>query len=784
MTNNLIGNSAYPSGKIALMTWYTYSNYGSVLQAYALSKVLREKGFVVDFVKYDPQKNKQEHEPYTFSSFISGILNSFKEVGTQPNKSSFLEEREKKYQSFRDSFVTETREVLYSHELFGLTRQYDAFVCGSDQIWSPLCFDPSYFLNFVSDPEKKIAYAPSIGKGDIADPRMKDWYRELLKNFKYLSVRELDGAELVESLTGKRCETVIDPTMLLEWNDWQKIANYDLVPSESYCLCYFLGTNKRNWSLAKKIAKSYGLRLLIIPVFKEDFEAEESVSTPVGPRDFVGLIDKASFVCTDSFHGMLFSVNAHTPFAVFNRFSYKDPKCQNSRIDSFLSISGLNDRRITREKDLDRILSNNTNQDSFSRVSEFKEKSLEYLDKALLGALSSKDDKSFSITNTCISCGACSACCPSGAIENVTDENGYKSALINSSKCINCQKCVKVCPFSGRTYEPFESKKIKNYSFCANEEIRESSSSGGFAAVLSSVASKKGLDIWGCSYDYTKNSAIHICASPENEQVINSFKGSKYIHSESWDAFSSIITDKSSSGVFIGTPCQIAALRNLLGRSSEDWLLVDLICHGVPTDLIWEQNIKRLQNLTNTSSFTSIKFRDKKKGWRTLLFSIYDEENKCLYSQDEDHDPYMRIYTTGIFDYESCKECPFRITSKADIRIGDYWGPWFSANHEGVSEVIVISEKGKKWLEYIAEMEEAEIEERPFDEYFIGQGINKEREVTRSLDRFEKVRNINKVFSVSFKQFADYCCRNREKRARQDRILRPFVIIYRKILGK
>lgn len=770
------------SGRFALMTWYTYSNYGSVLQAYAIAKIIRDMGYDLDFIKYDPQKNKQEPTPHTISSLFKNAFELLKEQVIQPKNHSFLFEREKKYEEFRESFVKETEEVVYSHELCGLNDSYDAFICGSDQIWSPLCFDPSYFLDFVFESSKKIAYAPSIGRGDIPDIRMRKWYQKLLSKFDYLSVRELDGAKLVSSLTGKDCKTVVDPTMLLSWSEWREVASFDLVPDKPYCLCYFLGTNKKNWKIVHEIADTYNLDLLVIPIFKKDFVSKESVSRAVGPRDFVGLIDRANFVCTDSFHGMLFSINARKPFAVFNRFSYSDPKCQNSRIDSFLKIIGLSDRKITNRDDLKKIDFDNYEESVLDNLYKFKAKSLEYLENALSSALASKSSER-AITSTCVSCGACSAGCPVDAIEKTTDRFGFEKASINQSLCIDCGKCSKVCPFSGKKYLPLDSS-VDNYSFIADEKTRKASSSGGFAATLSEYVSDNGIDVWGCVYDYKKNIAVHTCSKPGDTQMLTSFKGSKYIHSNTWKAFSDIYAIKDGGGVFFGTPCQVAALRNLLGKSSSDWLFVDLICHGVPTNLIWQRNIKSLSKLIKDTKFSTIKFRDKKNGWRTLVFSVYDEEGGCLYSKDEYHDPYMRIYKTGIFDYSSCKECPFRIASMADIRIGDYWGPWFKDSKNGVSEILAISEKGKKYIKMLSGNKNGKFEERPLSEYYIGQGISREKYKICSLDRFDKINNLYSVRYDDFSQFADICCKNHEKKVRQDKLLRPLYTVYRKFSGK
>lgn len=772
-------------GDIALMTWYRYSNYGSVLQAYALSRVLREMGLNVDFVNYDPQNViRNREQAFTFFNFFKTGFSYLKDLKNQPVNNDITREREKKYDEFRKLFVSETEPVTFSHELYSLNRQYDAFVCGSDQIWSPLCFDPAYFLDFVADAKKKIAYAPSIGRDDIPDQRMRNWYQKLLSDFNHLSTREIGGSLLVERISDCKCETVIDPTLLLSWDEWRAISSSEIEISTPYCLCYFLGQSKTNISIARKIAKLKGLKLLTIPVAKEDFSAREAIPNPVGPRDFIGLINGAEFVCTDSFHGMLFSVNSRTPFAVFNRFSYKDPRCQNARIDSFLSIAGLKDRKVTSETNINDFLEKSLDFNYIDRVNAFKEKSLEYLKHSIEDAISLPlEKKSINITNTCISCGACSACCPTNAIYRTRDFHGYETAKIDLSKCINCGKCIDVCPFSEKNYESFH-ETVKNYSFTASSEVKETCSSGGFAPTLSVFASNHGYEIWGCSYDYDSHKALHVCAQKNDTALLDSFKGSKYIKSDTWDAFSAIAKDKKSKSVFFGTPCQVAAVKKIVGQNSDSWLFVDLICHGVPTIIIWDHNIDRLKYITGENGISKIKFRDKSSGWRRLLFSAFDNNGECFYSADEDHDPYMRVYKSGIFDYQACKECPFRTASVADIRIGDYWGPWFENDDEGVSEVLALTKKGKTCINKIRSICDVSLSERPLDEYFEGQGIARDKHNEYSLDRFEKVNNFDKIDKLDFESFCRWCCGIMEKKNKQDKRLMPLMKVFNRLTGK
>lgn len=114
-------------------------------------------------------------------------------------------------------------------ELNDLNMEYDAFVCGSDQIWSPLCYDSKYFLDFVENTDKMIAYAPSIGSTKIDDSIIREKMFQHISRFKHLAVREQQGAELIKKLTGHDAKVVLDPTLLMDAAEWDEFASVNAV---------------------------------------------------------------------------------------------------------------------------------------------------------------------------------------------------------------------------------------------------------------------------------------------------------------------------------------------------------------------------------------------------------------------------------------------------------------------------------------------------------------------------------------------------------------------------
>lgn len=318
--------------KIAIMTWYTFRNYGTVLQAVALNRVIRDFGYDVSTIAYNPLERKKP--------FAERVLNKIERLLSASDYSS--DEKELLFENFIKENICLTSKIHSSEEFHRLNSDFDAFVCGSDQIWGPRWLDTRFYLDFVEKADCKIAYAPSFGCSEIPEDNKRKKISSCLMDFGSISVREKSGAEIVESLIGKKPPVVLDPTLLLDDEKWDEYARTCFDKSKRYCLFYFLGNNPQNYHVAKKIAEDKGLKIKILPVFSKDFKLESSIHESVGPSEFLTLLKNADYVCTDSFHGMVFSVIFHKQFVAFERFKRTGGKSQNTRIYNFLNLMGLN----------------------------------------------------------------------------------------------------------------------------------------------------------------------------------------------------------------------------------------------------------------------------------------------------------------------------------------------------------------------------------------------------------------------------------------------------------
>ena len=343
----------------------------------------------------------------------------------------------------------------------------------------------------------------------------------------------------------------------------------------------------------------------------------------------------------------------------------------------------------------------------------------------------------------CTGCGLCASICPQQCISFVQKELGHLYPEIDQSACINCGKCAKYCPQNKPVdfHEP-----ISAFAAWAKDSTEyESSTSGGAASLLANQTIAKG----GVVYGVTVKPQVEI----EFERITNyegiiRTKGSKYVQSNVHKQFNNIKKDVGSGKevLFIGTPCQVAAVRKLFSYQPQNLLLVDLICHGVPSLHLLKAHISSIFNIANVSN---VKFRTK-MGCQLLLIDNNDTE---IYSylpwaslnvEDFYYDAFLEGYTYRNSCYQCKYACPKRCS---DITIGDFWGIDSTAeklmlpHQNGMSLIMPITEKGENAIENIKE--KLNLYERPTHEAIRGneqlrhpKKMNKRIRMFRCLSRF------------------------------------------------
>lgn len=330
--------------KVAIITINDNDNYGNRLQNYALQQFLSNKIKIeeVDSIWYDLEyTSKTKVDIFSWKLWIKYLIN-WKNI-RKYLKEFYLKDNIRMYNIGK--FTNRINTVFDLKIKDNLSREYDYFIVGSDQVWNPNFWDQKCghanvrFLKFTSK-EKRIAYAASIAIPEIPKDK-KQFFKDSLNEMKSISMREKAGADLVKKLTGRDVPVVVDPTILLSKEEWQKI---EMVPEwysgEKYILTYFLGNPS---PIIKSIAKKNNWKIYNL-MDKDNFDLYTS-----RVEEFVYLINHAELVATDSFHACVFSILMNTPFLVVNR-KEKGMADMTSRIDTLLELFGYQDRYLVNGK--------------------------------------------------------------------------------------------------------------------------------------------------------------------------------------------------------------------------------------------------------------------------------------------------------------------------------------------------------------------------------------------------------------------------------------------------
>lgn len=337
---------------VGIITIHKIFNYGSILQAYALYRIIEDMGYNVEIIDYK--------FPNGFHTSKSLNKEDLKVKSTITWKQKLL-----KYFYAFDLLLQHKRMIRVANELLKLSpktffspdellnndRVYDIYVTGSDQVWNPRYSkgDPAFLLNFAPDKSMKIAYAASFGES-VIDKQYYDLYSKLLTRYHRISVRETSGEKLVSKLTdGKmQANVVLDPTLLLDRKQWTGLIPKKRLIKEKYVLCYFLNYTFNAFpyadGLVEHINKITGLRIVRLgrPPVKFNNKGQKFLVS-AGPYEMMQLVRDAELVVTTSFHGTAFSVNFGKP--VISIIESRDTV--DSRQLSLLSLLGLQDRILT-----------------------------------------------------------------------------------------------------------------------------------------------------------------------------------------------------------------------------------------------------------------------------------------------------------------------------------------------------------------------------------------------------------------------------------------------------
>lgn len=676
--------------KVGIITFHRALNYGAVLQAYALQKCLLMMGVDCDIIDYRCPYIEQFYKPLKANPLKQPKM-WMREMIYAP----FNLKKRAKFEDFVQNFMKRTKVLNVQEDLQELNNFYDCFITGSDQVWNFNWsgFDEAYFLNFT-ETQKKNSYAASFGFDAIPN-EMKEKYRWLLKDFRHISVRENTGQSIIKELLNREAAVSIDPSCLINKDEWSKIAIRPL--EEGYILLYTLEKSEQLCSYARAMANKMKTRIIYISDALKKY-SEFQYKSFLSPREFIGLFMNAGYVVTNSFHGLMFSVIFQKQFCLQYQQRSGAP---NSRMIDFVQEFGLENRILSSDKLQETPIDyNSIEEHMLIKRNEAKE----YL--ATVCNIKQHATVTLPISKSkCCGCGACSEICPRKAIEMKADKEGFLYPEINQERCVGCRQCQDVCAFSSGEAQLSGNPLKAIVAYHKNPYIRIKSRSGAvFVAVSDYILKKKGV-VYGAEFadDF---SVRHGRAKNKTER--DKFCGSKYVQSDTENTFMQVLGDlkEGRQVLYSGTACQIAGLKQFLEKKgvvfpTDKLITVDIVCHGVMSPLLWKKNLEEMSECIK-GSIDTVQFRDKQFGWDSHI-ETYSSNQEKLQSKR-----YTSIFYSHNALRPSCYHCPYASVARgSDITLADAWGvkkvapEWDST--KGISLVLVNTDNGMRLIDNVSE---------------------------------------------------------------------------------
>ena len=339
--------------RIGIITILKVNNYGAELQAYATQAVLRNMGYdaeIIDYLFYkNPEFIKTKHSAPSFhfplkkrmAEYIYPILSHLKNI---PNGKA-LNRRNIRFARFHQEHTSMSQTYKSTDELYLAHMNYDVYMTGSDQVWNPGIYSSlsPYFLDFAPQGHRRIAYSASFGVSQIPE-YARNFYSKHLQTYNSIGVREKNAVDMVRDIANMEAQWVLDPTLLLNKEDWMQILSSIDVPSEPYILLYELTPCRYIRQLAEHISSLQNWRIIRIckSANKEDKNSSILNIVDAGPAEFLHLFSEAALIITNSFHGTAFSVNFQRPFYTI----LPQRKQNNSRQRSLLELLNLTKRLL------------------------------------------------------------------------------------------------------------------------------------------------------------------------------------------------------------------------------------------------------------------------------------------------------------------------------------------------------------------------------------------------------------------------------------------------------
>lgn len=363
-------------------------------------------------------------------------------------------------------------------------------------------------------------------------------------------------------------------------------------------------------------------------------------------------------------------------------------------------------------------------------------------------------------TVDCCGCGLCEALCPQNCIERIPAER-KSEVFVKGRNCIQCGLCDRVCPLKNELYH--ERQEIFYKAESINTDTLKRSASGGIAHELAVAVIQAGGIVYGAAWSVNNQRVEHSCA--KNLGDLSAFQGSKYVQSIiTNETYKSILKDvKEKTVLFIGTPCEVAAVRSYT-KNANNLICIDLICHGVPSPEMFADQLKQITD----RPIKSVSFRDRQ------IFRLSVDDGQKVYECPWEDNPYYSLYMHFASLREYCYRCKFACNTRVgDITVGD-----FVENGKGYSCVVVSTDKGNEWFEHVKG--NLAVEVKPLELLMDNHAFNQPTIKHLKTDRFSAQYEIDGLIKAYRKSFIGFIAKRKVRTLLGDSLYSGV----KKLLGK
>lgn len=370
---------------VCILTWYNSINYGTCIQCYALAEYLRNNNCNV----YIPSTNRYYYGINHPIETIRNVIDKVKEQMLLKNNNinheydEGFKEREKKNKDFAYNY-TSVSVINSKKDYENIISKCKYFISGSDQIWNPKYVKPPMLLSMAGKDKIKIAYGSSMGVSELPKS-MYNFYKKYINRFNYIGVREKTAQKIIKDISDINAEVVLDPSFLLNKEQWSKIAKrpLNIKDNEEFIFGYFIGDSRKNEEEIEKFSKENKLSVYYA---MSEAKIKYSFGTEIvdmGVEEFIWCLLNAKYIITDSFHAVALSINFNKNFYVYKRFVDTDKKSQNSRIYDIINTFNLMKNMESQSTNLDNIKNEINFEDVNKKLDYLKKKSVRFLNNAL-----------------------------------------------------------------------------------------------------------------------------------------------------------------------------------------------------------------------------------------------------------------------------------------------------------------------------------------------------------------------------------------------------------------